>query len=374
MPTKPLPANLRLNQLKHQAKDLLTAHRARALDAIQRIREFHPRFHDVTNGSICDAPFKLSDAQLTIAREYGFPSWPRLKTHIENPDRDDLRLSKHERIKDAAFKIAVDLLDSGNATGLRSYLRDNPDIVRRRVAFDGDNYFTRPTLLEFVAENPTRHGTLPQNIVEIAKIILDTGGRDDRSSVDAALPLVSSSSVARTSGAQLPLIDLLCRYGADPKAGIYSALLYGEFESVNALLALGAKMDLVVAAAMGRYDDANARLSAANDETRQKALALAAQYGHLEIVRLLLGAGVDPNRYSPPGFHSHATPLHQAALAGHDRVVRLLVESGARVDIQDIHYNATALGWAEHSGHTEIAAYLRSPARGAGSPAHDEHG
>jgi hypothetical protein len=36
-----------------------------------------------------------------------------------------------------------------------------------------------------------------------------------------------------------------------------------------------------------------------------------------EIVRLLLDAGEDPNRYNPVGGHSHTTPLHQAAGGGH---------------------------------------------------------
>ena len=63
---------------------------------------------------------------------------------------------------------------------------------------------------------------------------------------------------------------------------------------------------------------------------RHRALALAAQLGHVEIVRLLLDAGEDPDRYNPADSHAHTTPLHQAALAGHDAVVRLLVERGAR--------------------------------------------
>lgn len=47
-----------------------------------------------------------------------------------------------------------------------------------------------------------------------------------------------------------------------------------------------------------------------------------------EIVRLLLDSGENPNP------HSHSTPLHQAALAGHLDVVRLLVERGAKDDIK----------------------------------------
>jgi ankyrin repeat protein len=56
------------------------------------------------------------------------------------------------------------------------------------------------------------------------------------------------------------------------------------------------------------------------------AFTLAASSGHVEIVRLLLDAGEDPNRYNPVGGHSHTMPLHQAAGAGHAEVVRLLVE------------------------------------------------
>jgi ankyrin repeat protein len=48
------------------------------------------------------------------------------------------------------------------------------------------------------------------------------------------------------------------------------------------------------------------------------------------------------------------TPLHQAALAGHDAVVRLLVERGARLDIKDTIYEATPLEWAEYGGRTRL--------------------
>jgi len=52
--------------------------------------------------------------------------------------------------------------------------------------------------------------------------------------------------------------------------------------------------------------------------------------------------------------------LHQAIIAGHDAVVRLLVERGARLDIKDTIYQGTALGWARHGGQTEIEKYLRA--------------
>jgi hypothetical protein len=57
-----------------------------------------------------------------------------------------------------------------------------------------------------------------------------------------------------------------------------------------------------------------------------------------------LDAGEDPNCYNPKGNHAHSTPLHQAALAGHAGVVRLLVERGARLDIKDYQKPGDNLG------------------------------
>ena len=51
--------------------------------------------------------------------------------------------------------------------------------------------------------------------------------------------------------------------------------------------------------------------------------------------------------------------MHQAAGAGHEAVVRLLVERGARLDMKDILWQGTPAGWAEYGGKTEMAAYLR---------------
>jgi hypothetical protein len=69
------------------------------------------------------------------------------------------------------------------------------------------------------------------------------------------------------------------------------------------------------------------------------------------------------NRYNPEGIHAHSTPLHQAVLAGHEAVVRLLVERGARLDIRDTVWRGTPLGWARYGGgkaQAQMAECLRS--------------
>ena len=81
MQHKQLPATLSLEYLKSQAKQLLKADKKGSLDTFQRIRSFFPR-SDATDVEIQSATFGLPDAQLVIAREYGFTSWTRLKEEV----------------------------------------------------------------------------------------------------------------------------------------------------------------------------------------------------------------------------------------------------------------------------------------------------
>ena len=73
--TRKLSAHPDLNQLKRQAKELLQAFRAGEMDAVQ---EVHKNYHGVDLSS-----FALHDAQLVLARAYGFESWAKLKAYVD---------------------------------------------------------------------------------------------------------------------------------------------------------------------------------------------------------------------------------------------------------------------------------------------------
>jgi ankyrin repeat protein len=86
MPVRGLPVRPDLEQLKHQAKDLLRALHAGDPEAIAELREFHPDPIDPANA-------KLADAQLALARSYQASSWTRLVQGVELIDaiwRDDI--------------------------------------------------------------------------------------------------------------------------------------------------------------------------------------------------------------------------------------------------------------------------------------------
>jgi hypothetical protein len=358
MPVRALPQNPNLQHLKYQAKDLLSGHATRDAAVAQRIREFHPRWAKASDAEIFPAHLTLSDAQLAIAREYGFSSWARLKRRIEKPrPSDEVSRPHHERIQDAVFRRGVELIDAGDVKGLRQHLTEHPKLTQQRVEFEGVNYFRNPTLLEFVAENPIRRRKLPKNIVEITEAILEAGV--EQSALNDTLGLVVTGCVPRECGVQIPLIDLLCDHGADPNGAVEGAAVGFELGAAKALLRRGARMTLTVAVALRDLSEGRRLLPDAGAEQRHLAFAVAAQYGHTEMVRLLLDAGEDPNRFNPVGAHSHSTPLHQAAWNGHLEVVKLLIERGANPQTKDILFGGTPEGWANYGGKSEVEEYLR---------------
>ena len=83
----PLPPDTSLRQLRNQAKDLCRACRDGNPDAIERIAQTHPNFTGLSQAEIAAASIVLADAQLVIARELGFDSWPKLKKHVESLSR-----------------------------------------------------------------------------------------------------------------------------------------------------------------------------------------------------------------------------------------------------------------------------------------------
>lgn len=83
MSDKQLPARPNLEQYKKQAKDLLKSHSAAEPDALARIKRHHPSLHKLSAAEISSTHFTLTDAQLILAREHSFESWPKFAAYIE---------------------------------------------------------------------------------------------------------------------------------------------------------------------------------------------------------------------------------------------------------------------------------------------------
>jgi hypothetical protein len=78
-----LPTQPHLDVPRQQARQLLAHCKAKSIDALDRVRRRHPRFH-AADDELIATQLKLAGAQLVIAREYGFSSWPQLKERINS--------------------------------------------------------------------------------------------------------------------------------------------------------------------------------------------------------------------------------------------------------------------------------------------------
>jgi ankyrin repeat protein len=378
----PLPFDSSLQEYQKQATQLLEAWKAGEPAALQLLRSCHPRFLDdripwlpkkLADSEIRSAALEPADFELAVARGYNFRDWPALAEYVEAVAPANSPVHQ--------FEAAVEAVIGGDVTALRSRLRRHPELVRARstrvTCFDPPAH--RATLLHYVAANGVENyrQKTPPDAVEVARALLEAGAEVDAladmyGGQCTTMSLLVSSNHPAKAGVQVALIDALVDSGASVEphgsgewtSPLMTALAFGFQDAAEALVRRGARVDTLPAVAgLGRLDNARQLLATASAEDRHRALALAAQQGHVEIVRLLLDAGEDPNRYNPKGNHGHSTPLHQAVFSGRDAVVRLLVERGARLDIQDTIYEGTPLGWAEYGGRDEIAGYLR--ARGA---------
>src|SRR5205085_8703851 len=77
-----LPKQPHLDVPKREARALLKERRAKLPEALDRIRRRHPKLHDAKDAAISTAKFLLNDAQLVVAREYGFSNWAEMKERI----------------------------------------------------------------------------------------------------------------------------------------------------------------------------------------------------------------------------------------------------------------------------------------------------
>lgn len=338
-------SRISLEQARKQAKELVKAHAVGDPRTLDAIRWTHPRFRGQSVEVIARGRFALADAQLVIARTHHFESWRALRAYVDTVAQNDPTIRR--------FEEAADRIVAGDVGALQDMLASHPALIHQR-----STRAHHSTLLHYVSANGVEdyRQITPANILDVTGLLLDAGA-DVNATSDAygggssTLGLVSTSAHPRARGVQIALIDLLLERGAkidgedDLPNLVSGALANGCPEAAMALAARGARVNTLYAAAgIGDLERVRMLFGAASTARRERAMIVAAQQGHREVVRYCLDHGVAVS--ASDGM----TALHNASAGGHLMLMALLLERGAALEALNV-YGGTVLSstiWFAH--------------------------
>lgn len=347
-PSLSLPDRPSIEKFKKDAKQLLREFRAGESAAVQRVNGFHPRPSEFSG---------LRDAQLVLARQYGYPGWEQLSTAAELKllrsrslvEQADLfvadacvRYSGDDRVfryQRAAAMLAQEpklsrvnlysALAAGSLMAVEEKLKED----RSQIDVSGGPLDRPPLLYLTYSRVPADR----EQVLGIMRLLLEAGADpDSHVMLDGGTTRFSALTGAMGEGERGPvscpphpysddLVTLLLEAGADPNEaqGLYNTQFT---DSIDKWLPLLVRYGL------------NAGHRAFGDDSESTFdyfVTQAVAGGQFERVRLLVELGADPNAVSRYNGHScHSLAL----LIGHAAMAEWLVTHGARarpIDTED---------------------------------------
>ena len=394
-PTSPLPARPSLLQLRKQAKELLRDYRANDRAALVRVHEHHPRI-------MSERRVTLADAQLVVAREYGFSSWAKLKHHVESLQRPadfDEPLWGRETWP---FLAAV---YNGDETIVRQMLARDPSLAGAEYAYlQPLHYAVRGGRIEMVrlllaaGADPLAEGWSGRFGDEMRDDTPLARARDRELKEIVALLEAAASDKPRSvaperrapstpereledemmrichRGEIEKAIEMIDRHPGIAQAGLYEAVHQNHPQLVRILLERGAKATTPWRWACWytplmhslrypkpRYDIAQMLVDHGVDPNETNGMGMTtlhivAGQGTVDAAGWLLDRGADIHARDRE-FES--TPLAWAARAGREDMIRFLLSRGARVVHPEDEPWATPIAWARRRNHVDIVSVLQ---------------
>lgn len=326
MTTKQLPPQPSLEQLRRQAKDLIRSFRAGEISAKERIASQIKKLAGEIESNRGHA--SLSSAQLTIAREYGFESWPKLKFFIES-----LGMTFEQKLKafvQAATSnrlyYAKDLLQSepklathdlstaclvGDFSFVEKQVSQTPSLVSSKIGIRNWEPLLYVCFSYFHREN----SETASNLIRIANLLIEKGAdvnayyihdREEPGS-DNKIPALYGPS-GETNFPALAEVLLKAKANPDERESLYHSTEFRDRKCLELLLKYGA------------------------DPKKWGALHHILDFDDLVGTEMLLKAGADPNFQ----YEGLGTALHHAIVRGRNgKIIKLLLQFEADINAKN---------------------------------------
>lgn len=168
--------------------------------------------------------------------------------------------------------------------------------------------------------------------VDLADALADAAG---------SLDIFEASALGRVDRVRQLLREhpsLVSAYAPDGFYPVGLAAFFGHLEVVNVLIAAGADIH-----------------AAARNPFKVQAIHAAVASKNLDIVRAVLGAGADPNAAQQQGFR----PMHESGSSGNRALAELLMQHGGDPALKNDE-GKTAADYARAKGHIDFATWLES--------------
>lgn len=396
VPSIPLPNDPDVEHLKAQAKLVKQLLDEGDTGSIDMVAEFHPRFAGTTVTPEDAAKLKLSDAQLMVARLYGFDSWPMLRTHLDavagsthSPDRPSITSNETDEAESFLRLASLDYESNPREreTLAQSFLAEHPDVagasiftmatvgdsagVRAAIAADptaamapgGPNQWPPLLYLCYSRVRPLDNANIAEwSAIETLRVLLDAGADPNagflwRGNVPPFTALTGVIGGGERDESPHPddaeLVRLLLEAGADPNDG---QALYNKARNQHddtGYLELLLQFGLGTDQGGPWYEQFGSRLHAPAklliDELENAAKGKPAR------MWVLIDHGVDPDQ---PSGRSQKTPCRIAVDGLHFEVLKVLSRAGVDTNLTPAEHLCQQLltGRAE-----EIARFHQDP-------------
>jgi len=357
-----LPERPHLGQLRRRAKELRDAARAGDAAAVARLARHHP--------TPPAGPVQLAAAQLVIARELGFPSWPVLTAALEADAASRRTLSAflsasvEDQMRQAAEILHADpgiaerslpaAAVLGDAAAVREHLAADQEAVG---ALDEERGWP-PLLYACYSRWPQAEPDRAPGLAEVVRLLLAAGA--DANTNDGGRRRYHSALKGSVEVNNPDAAEVLLDAGAHPDPGqpIADATAHRDLRCLRLLLSHGARVAGTWALGAAVFNDnpgaaallldtlatAGGRAADAGDAAGEE-LPEAAATGSLAVVEALLDAGADPRATDSDGISA----LRLAVRAGRPETAARLRALGATEDGTEVDWFLGACLTADRS-------------------------